>query len=923
MICEASMDLNNPDSASELAAHALNWVRLASGDFYRQFPERFKRDGRADRVLLDELTAVRKELAKQDLPEDTIHDLLARIIFAQFLFDRKDSDGNSAINPSLLKRLHNEGTLKQVHGGLSSILADYEEAYRFFRWLNSKFNGDLFPGKGSTETAREAEWRAERRVVSELHLQTLAEFVGGTLKLKSRQRLLWRQYAFDIIPLELISSIYEEFVTEKGAHYTPGFLVDYMLDGVLPWDGVDWDLKVLDPACGSGIFLVKAYQRLIQRWKNANEQEQPSPPVLRRLLERNLFGVDIDEHAVRVASFSLYLTMCDEIDPKNYLRNTKFPRMRGERLIASDFFAEGVDGFDAELDAGSYDLVIGNAPWGKNTATDCAKKWSQDPSHAWSVANKEVGALFIPKAALLTRLGGHISMIQSASAMLFNKSGPIAKFRKQLFSTYAVREVVNLTPLRFDLFKNAVSPPCIITVEVVPADERSIVYISPKQILRQDAEIGEGNFSVIVDSSDVSEILFHEAIDPSIWVTLSWGSRRDWALVNQLKRSQCLFELKRQNKVITQRGVLRGDRKKIQTTIKDKPMLQTEDFPIGTFLYLDAAELPLNTDLETDSRASTSIDAFAHPQMILKLGWRKTHGRFKAVFVNPDFDEAGVFCTKIFVSVHSDNEATLRAALLAYNSSICVYYLLLTSGRFASYRPEPLVEELLQVPIPPYVRDDLTTIATYEEIDELCYEFFSFRDAERVLVEDLIHFTLADFKGDAVSPGRQLTQRVEMNEREAGQLEPELTQYCEYFIRVLKAGFGEDVEITAKIFQEQQGTTLLPVRLAAFFLERQDDPAIQVEQIDSDELCFRLTQLNDEYLRTNNHDSGGIFFQRVARVYSKHEINGKETAVIYIVKPDRVRYWTRSAGLRDGDEIALDVQSWQLDNSPVFDGVDE
>ena len=54
-IVEAGLDLNNSLSPSEQAAHALHWVRLASGDFYRQFPDRFRRDGRADRVLLEQL----------------------------------------------------------------------------------------------------------------------------------------------------------------------------------------------------------------------------------------------------------------------------------------------------------------------------------------------------------------------------------------------------------------------------------------------------------------------------------------------------------------------------------------------------------------------------------------------------------------------------------------------------------------------------------------------------------------------------------------------------------------------------------------------------------------------------------------------------------------------------------------------------
>src|SRR5258708_29695231 len=130
--------------------------------------------------------------------------------------------------------LKGEGVLKNERSDIQSILGDYDEAYRFFRWLNTKFNGDLFPGKGSTEQEREAEWSEEMKKVEPKHLRTLADFVGG--KVKGEQRVFWRQYAFDVIPLEFISSIYEEFVTAPGAHYTPGFLVDSTLDEVLPWE---------------------------------------------------------------------------------------------------------------------------------------------------------------------------------------------------------------------------------------------------------------------------------------------------------------------------------------------------------------------------------------------------------------------------------------------------------------------------------------------------------------------------------------------------------------------------------------------------------------------------------------------------------------------------------------------------------------
>ena len=283
-----------------------------------------------------------------------------------------------------------------------------------------------------------------------------------------------------MVPLEFISSIYEEFVTAKGAHYTPGYLVDFMLDEVLPWGSDQWDLKILDPACGSGIFLVKAYQRLIQRWKNAHPDQKPAADDLRRILQRNLFGVDIDPHAVRVASFSLYLTMCDELDPKSYLNSTKFPPLRDQTLICADFFREDVPGFSTAKDAETYNLVVGNAPWGKGTATELAQTWARNPSPL--MADPEQGLserCFWRKRRRWPSADGRVSMIQPASSLLFNRSGPARSFREKLFSTFKVEQIVNLSTLRFELFEDVASPPCIVTLRPTePDDAATCLYFA-------------------------------------------------------------------------------------------------------------------------------------------------------------------------------------------------------------------------------------------------------------------------------------------------------------------------------------------------------------------------------------------------------------------------------------------------------------
>ena len=140
------------------------------------------------------------------------------------------------------------------------------------------------------------------------------------------------------------------------------------------WGGKEWNLRILDPCCGSGIFLVKAFQRLVQRWRNANPGHEPRVDDLRGLLENNLFGVDDHEDAIRVASFSLCLALCDAIDPKHYWKRAIFPPLRNVRLIKCDFFSEAHAEFatpeNGVNESRLWDLVIGNAPWRDGSLED-------------------------------------------------------------------------------------------------------------------------------------------------------------------------------------------------------------------------------------------------------------------------------------------------------------------------------------------------------------------------------------------------------------------------------------------------------------------------------------------------------------------------------------------------------------------------
>jgi len=357
--------------------------------------------------------------------------------------------------------------------------------------------------------------------------------VGGfrlsLLLLKDRQLTLWREYSFDVIPLEFISSIYEEFLTEDRhkakAYYTPSHLVDFVLDAVLPWNDDHYDLKILDPCCGSGIFLVKAFQRLIHRWRRTHDGD-PLVSDLKPILANNLWGVDRDPEAVRVACFSLYLAMADAIEPRYYLKREKvFPPLRGIRLLDRDFFDEETVGIrtpneseQPEDEEAKFDLVIGNAPWGDKSIKETsditvvpvappttgvsrkkvkapptkAEVWARE--HGWPVANNDIGPLFLAKGATLLNKDGDAAMVQPAPPLLYQRAGKAVELRQKLFTTFTVDEITNLSAIRRDVFTEAIGPACIIVFRKEhPSPTRLIHYLLSTSVARRPRPPSSGH----------------------------------------------------------------------------------------------------------------------------------------------------------------------------------------------------------------------------------------------------------------------------------------------------------------------------------------------------------------------------------------------------------------------------------------------
>jgi hypothetical protein len=251
-------------------------------------------------------------------------------------------------------------------------------------------------------------------------------------------------------------------------------------------------------------------------------------------MANNLFGVDVNPHAIRVASFSLYLAMCDAIDPRRYWNDVKLPRLRDRSLITADFFSEDIPGISTDRDTFTYDLIIGNAPWGRNTEkseearriSEEARRWSV--RYGWHIVDKNTGTLFLAKGATLVKRDGYVAMLQSASSLLFNRSPTAIAFRRKFFSEYKTVDIVNFSALRFGLFAKSVSPTVSIIFLPIPPDGEPISYTCLKSVERNN-----DSFRITIEPHDTSEVYPQDALDATIWSIKMWGGNRDKELITQ------------------------------------------------------------------------------------------------------------------------------------------------------------------------------------------------------------------------------------------------------------------------------------------------------------------------------------------------------------------------------------------------------
>ncbi len=398
----------------------------------------------------------------------------------------------------------------------------YPGIVKLFSLAEQKYDSGLFNFKKDRVTPR-----------LQVDDKVLKDIIGGLYPPES-------PYEFSVLDVEILGNIYEQFlgktirltaghqakVEDKpevrkagGVYYTPHFVVDYIveqtvgekIDGKTPTEIAP--LKILDPACGSGSFLLGAYKVLLdyhlkyysgvrilgddpefhkQRgiltraikekrvYQSGENEYRLTIEEKQRILLNNIFGVDIDRQAVEVTRLSLLLKLLEGESGESSGKLYKYSHLKllpdlsdnikcGNSLIGLDFYDKRlfqdeeterrINVFDWEKEfagvfkQGGFDVVIGNPPWGGILTSD-EKDYLSRIFNTFQ-GNFDNYLFFIEKSTFLLSFEGYISFITPDTWI---RVPQFKKLRKYIIEDF---HVLSITTLPSKVFLN-VSANCII-----------------------------------------------------------------------------------------------------------------------------------------------------------------------------------------------------------------------------------------------------------------------------------------------------------------------------------------------------------------------------------------------------------------------------------------------------------------------------
>ncbi len=712
------------------------------------------------------------------------------------------------------------------------VLANGPALVSLLDHLESRFNGQVFALSDE-----------DRRSLSESKaLAKLADLIEGKQEI-NRQRTLWKLYSFADLPVELISQIYQLFVDDPSvAVYTPQFIVRLILGEILDMKRMDRleerNEVILDGACGSGIFLVEAYKRLVLHWRVRNGWKRPTQSILKRLLTDRIRGIDVDRGAVELAAFSLCLALCDALEPEEIRTSVRlFPELKGKTLLHSCFFKS----IQQKLIRSKIGALVGNPPFTSELKTAGEQlAYDEYQSKVGPLPDKQVAYLFLHESMNLLERGGVLSMIQQYN-FLYNEQS--AEFRKQFFSVWNVREVLDFISID-GLFKRSGKNTKVIVVvaEADPPDaSRQILHATFRASNRTSA--GQG---FDLDYYDIHWFARDKALrNDLIWRSSLFGGGRVLDFANRLGEMRTLGDYAANNDWDFGEGFILGS----------KGTTEASAHIVGK-KYLPSVGLgPNGIDIEAIGVAPEepierprTKRRFTPPILLIREQMDLYHDLWTGHYLTYPDQIVGLSSN----SKDDMKELTLLNEWIDSQLIPLRAYVAVTSTRLFTKKASSIS------------RKDISKLPFPETLD------LDLSEHERIVVKDVV-----DFYRDLILKGEDSATMKEPGS-------PALKEFNLLFTGRINSVYREKKLRGLKHF-ESSGVICQPFVFGN----------AEAYWTNSEELKDRVDLLLRE------RQGGGLNITRIARIY--------DGAYIYFIKPNRLRYWLKSIALRDSDEVLADL----------------
>jgi hypothetical protein len=452
--------LKDKDSLERIGSYEklddFNYFKLVTGSTWEDYQAELDKKKRVDYHLLENIKAARRLL--QDIIDDDsfriVNALIGKIIFIRYLIDRGVKIG-----------FKNEESRYWTTDDLIAILSRRDQAIDFFKHLQFKFNGDMFPLEDT-----------DYELITQECLSIIIRLLNEE-DLGNGQMSLFKLYDFSIIPIEFVSNVYESFIGEKnqekeGAYYTPLFLVDYILSETVQKHFENkyiYNCRVLDPACGSGIFLVETLRKIIEQFIEIHPAIANNPVLFKKVLptlaKNNIFGVDKNLAAIQVAIFSIQLTLLDYQEPSD-IETFRCPPLLDTNFFESDFFEMDEEKpLNKVVGKLAFRFILGNPPWKRGKGDEKKplfdeyiklrkKKEKEQRKEGTEIAisNKEIAQAFLLRVSDFSTEDTECGLI-ATSKVLYNLNAK--DFRAYFLENYTIRKVFELAPVRREVFNRS------------------------------------------------------------------------------------------------------------------------------------------------------------------------------------------------------------------------------------------------------------------------------------------------------------------------------------------------------------------------------------------------------------------------------------------------------------------------------------